>query len=242
MQDDLINMMSRHLQLSPHAHDGSMPPTPHVSPQSVPITYITQHYHHSAHQASASDAQVSTALESAGINAAALLPTQITLFRHAEPEQQQRLIELWRIAPPTPGNQMLPEEMNNWPQTSMEKEEAAARYRYDTERDKLKNLSALPEFNNRIHAEPYIVNGYGELPNVNAVVAPSEFQSSEQQNAEYRPCKDPVYNSSSREWWSLDEQPMEHQYGLLQAMMYGNPTDQWSVNATRREDEDEEML
>jgi hypothetical protein len=240
MQDDLINMMSRHLQLSPQVHNGSMPPTPQVSPHSAPITYITQHYHHSAHQASTTESQVSTVLEAAGINAAALLPTQITLFRNAEAEQKDRLIELWRIAPPTPGNQMLPGDMNNWPQTTMEKEEEAARYRYENERDKLKNLTNLPGFEARMQAEPYIVDGYGELPNASNADVPSTYRSAEQQQR----LKDPVYNNTSREWWSLDDQPMEHQYGLLQAMMYGNPIDHWRLggHVTRREDEDEEML
>lgn len=239
MQDDLVTMMSRHLQLNPvqHQQDSSMPPTPQVSPHPGPVTYITQHYHHSAHQASTSDSQVSSTLENAGINAAALLPTQLSLFSNAEPEQKQRLIELWRISPPTPGNQMLSSDMGNWPQTSMEKEEAAARHRWEIEQEGLKNLTAFPGYENRNHAEPYIVSGYNDLPNINGVTAPTEFASTEQAGSEYRRCKDPVYNS--REWWSVDDQPMEHQYGLLQHMMYGNA---FEYASKTREDEDEEML
>lgn len=215
-----------------------MPPTPQVSPQPAPITYITQHYHHSAHQASTSDSQVSSTLESAGINAAALLPSQLALFKNAEPEQKQRLIELWRISPPTPGNQMLPGDMGNWPQTSMETEEEAARHRWESEQERLKNLCALPGFDTRNHAEPYIVNGYSDLPNVNGVTAPTERAITDQTSSEYRRCKDPVYNS--REWWNMDDQPMEHQYGLLQQMMYGNAFEY--VGIKMHEDEDEEML
>ncbi len=108
----------------------------------------------------------------------------------------------------------------------MEKEEEAARQRWDqNEREKLKNLCALPGYDNRNTAEPYIVSGYVERP------PPSEEQ---------RRCKDPVYNS--REWWHLsDDEPMEHQYGLLQHMMYGNGVE-YNVTSVRHEDEDEEML
>jgi hypothetical protein len=241
MQDDLVSMMSRHLQLSPtqQHHEGSMPPTPQVSPQPAPITYITQHYHHSAHQASTNDSQASSELEKAGINAAALLPTQLALFKNAESEQKSRLIELWRISPPTYGNQMMASDMDNWPQTSMEKEEMAARHRWEeSEREKLKNLCALPGYDDR---EPYIVSGYNNLPNINGVIAPGEFASPHPQQAseEYKRCKDPVYNS--REWWQLsDEEPMEHQYGMLQQMMFGNGIEYGASN--RHRDEDEEML
>lgn len=240
MQDDLVNMMSRHLQLNPVQHqDSSMPPTPQVSPQPGPITYITQHYHHSAHQASTSDSQVSSILENAGINAAALLPTQLSLFSNAQPEQQQRLVELWRISPPTPGHQMMPNDMGNWPQTSMEKEEEAARHRWEKEREGLKNLTAFPAYDNRNHAEPYIMNGYSDS-NINGVTARTEFNGMDQNGGEYRRCKDPVYNS--REWWSMDDQPMEHQYGLLQHMMYGNMNAFEYSNNKPPEDDDEEML
>jgi hypothetical protein len=242
MQDDLVNMMSRHLQLNPaqQHQDASMPPTPQVSPQSAPVAYITQHYHHSAHQASTSDTQVSTALEEAGINAAALLPTQLSLFRNAGPEQRQRLIELWRIAPPAYGNQLIPGDMSNWPQTSMEQEEEAARYRWEeSERERLKNLCALPGYDSRTQAEPYIVSGYNNLPNINGVTAPSEFANTPQQNPEYKRSNDPVYKN--KEWWILsDEEPMEHQYGMLQQMMYGNGIEYGT--SSRHADEDEEML
>ena len=224
MQDDLVNMMSRHLQLNAvQQQDASMPATPQVSPQPAPITYITQHYHHSSHQAS-TDSQASSDLEKAGINASALLPTQLALFQNADLEQKQRLVELWRIAPPTFGNQMLASDMICWPQTSMEKEEEAARHRWEAiERDKLKNLCALPGYDNR---EPYIVGGY---ENMHATQASDEYKQS----------KDPVYNRS-REWWEMsDQEPMEHQYGMLQSMMYGNGIE---YVQPPKHDEDEEML
>jgi len=243
MQDELVSMMSRQLQLHPlqHQQDLSMPPTPQVSPQTAPITYITQHYHHSAHQASTNDSQVSSDLENAGINAMALLPTQLVLFRNGDQEQKQRLVELWRIAPPMYGKQMQPEDMTDWPQTSMEKEEAAARQRWEeSERERLKNLCALPGYDQRTNAEPYIVSGYNDQSNTNGLGHPSASVHSEQPTEESRRCKDPVYNS--REWWHLSaDEPMEHQYGMLQQMMYGNGVE-YNVTSTRQDDEDEEML
>src|ERR1700709_2176091 len=142
MQDELINMMTRNLQLSPLQHDMSQPPTPQVVPQTTPITYITQHYHHSGHQVP-NDLPASTVLEQAGINASALFPSQLQLFKNAGPEQRSRLIELWQISPPTYGNQMHPDHLENWPETSVEREEEAAKYRLQVaEQEKLKNLCA----------------------------------------------------------------------------------------------------
>ena len=237
MQDELVTMMSQHMHLNPiQDNDASMPPTPHVSPQPAPITYITQHYHHSGHQVPA-DVQASSVLEAAGIDASALLPSQIGLFKNADDEQRQRLVELWRIAPPTPGNQLPGVQMGNWPQTSMEQEEEGARQRWETaERERLKNLCALPGYDSRRQAEPYIVSLYNQVPNANGVTAPPEPNSAKQHEPEYQHCKDPVYNS--REWWQMsEEEPMEHQYGMLQAMMYGN-----GIEYPSAREEDEEML
>jgi hypothetical protein len=238
MQDELVSMMSRHMHLTPvQAQDSSMPATPQVSPQAGPITYITQHYHHSGHHVPV-DTSASAVLVAAGVNASVLLPSQLSLFKHADDEQKQRLIELWRISPPTPGKQVSDGEMGNWPQTSMEQEEVAARQRWEEmERERLKNLCALPGYDNRAQAEPYIVSLYNQLPNPNVVVAQTEMNHVEKEE-EYKHCKDPVYNS--REWWHMsDQEPMEHQYGMLQAMMYGNGIE---YAQPARVDVDEEML
>ena len=237
MQDDLIHMMTRNLQLSPmqHHQDMSMPPTPQVVPQAAPITYITQHYHHSNHQVQPSDVPVSSILEQLGINASALLPSQLQLFKNADAEQRQRLVELWQIAPPTYGNQMHPDNLGNWPQTDMETEEEAARYRLHlVEQERLKNLSVLLQPDHR-SAEPYVVNGYDSLPNINGVTAPTEHGSGLQKEENYKQSNDPAYNS--REWWHLaDDEPMEHQYGMLQAYAF-----QVDYTAGRRNDGDAEM-
>ncbi|EXJ65017.1 hypothetical protein A1O7_01356 [Cladophialophora yegresii CBS 114405] len=233
MQDDLINMMTRNLQLSAPQNDVSMPSTPQVVPQSAPITYITQHYHHSAHQAP-NDAPVSTFLERANINMSALLPSQLQLFQNADPEQRARLIELWQIAPPTHGSQMHPDHFSNWPETSIEREEEAAKYRMQMfEQEKLKNLCAFPGYDTKHNAEPYIVHGYEAYPNSNGV---TDLGTAMMQPEEYTKSTDPVYNS--REWWHLaDEEPIEHQYGMLQ-QMWGYGID---YSAAKRSDGDSEM-
>lgn len=227
MQDDLVNMMTRNLQLSPpqHQHDMSMPPTPQAVPQVAPIAYITQHYHHSAHQVLPLDLPVSTVLEQSGINASALFPSQLQLFKNADPGQRMRLIDLWQIAPPGYGNQMHPNDLGNWPQTSMGQEEEAAKYRLQTlEQERLKNLCALPGPEART-AEPYILQCYDALPNISGDTAPAEYGSKSTVVREdvYNQSNDPAFDS--REWWHLsDEEPIEHQYGMLQ-QMYGYQLD-----------------
>lgn len=63
------------------------------------------------------------------IDPSALLPNQIDLFLNADYEQRLRLLELWRIAPPSyPLDQHL---QGQWMATNMEKEENEARLRYE---------------------------------------------------------------------------------------------------------------
>lgn len=205
MQDDLASMMARNLHLGsmqPPVHDMSMPPTPQVVPQPTPITYISQHYHHSSHLAPSTpsdEVPASTILREAGVDSDALLPSQLQLFKNAESEQKQRLIELWKFFPPTYGEQLSARDMGNWPQTSMEQEEQAARERWEKqEQERLQNLSTLPTNDTKPQAEPYMANGY-------------------EPNNTYKQSNDPAYQS--REWWTLtDDEPMEHQYGMLQQL------------------------
>lgn len=211
MQDDLSELMARNMHLGSMqtpVHNLSTPPTPQVVPQTAPITYISQHYHHSAHVAPAivnDETPVSTYLRDNGVNADVLLPSQLQLFKNAQPEQRDRLMELWRIAPPTYGDQLVSRDMGNWPQTSFEMEEEAARQRWENaEQERLKNLTALPSQSN---AEPYMKEGYDANMD-------EEDTASHQQ----RQATDPAYDRG-REWWHMSEsEPMEHQYGMLQEM------------------------
>lgn len=219
MQDELADMMTRNMHLGRPPAEISNPPTPQVAPQAAPITYISQHYHHSAHIAPAveEEAQASTILKSVGVNADALLPSQLQLFKNADNEQKERLVELWRIAPPAHGNQVTRNQIyTNWPPTSMEAEETAARERWEKqEQEKLRNLSVLPSQEKRDAAEPYMETGYEYAMRM-------EMEANEQNQ---RPATDPVHNRE-REWWQMgDQERMENQYGMLQAYgaagMYG---------------------
>ena len=239
MQDELSDLMTRNMQLNPHGSQPPpemyTPPTPAFDPQPTPITYITQHYHHSSHQVPPTppEIQPSQILAAAGIDADVLFPSQLNLFKNAQPDQQLRLIELWRIAPPTYGQQMLNKNLGNWPQTTLDQEEQAAKHRWD----RMSEQERQHTMNTRQNAEPYMANGYQNLPNINGMTAPTEYQQSEMSGTkDYNRAFDPLYDS--RQWWevNLGSQPMEHQYGLLEQMRsegYG---------AMLREGDDTEML
>lgn len=69
------------------------------------------------------------ALRQHSVEPSALLPNQIHLFLNADYEQRLRLLELWRIAPPS---YPLEEHLNGtWISTSLEREETLARARYE---------------------------------------------------------------------------------------------------------------
>lgn len=211
MQDELVNMMTSnlHLDANHRQHDVSMPPTPQVVPQMTPMTYITQHYHHSGHQAAAvTDDSAFATLANAGIDTSVLSPSQLQLYKHALPEQQQRLLELWRIAPPTPSD--LAKDVDNWPQTSMNQEEEAAQYRWDImEKRRMNTTSNITPTEIKMNAEPYIVTGYDGLAH------PSMESSTDTEDKA---------GGHGREWWNLsDNEPIEHQYGLLQYMLQSYP-------------------
>ena len=65
------------------------------------------------------------------IEPSALLPAQIHLFANADYEQRLRLLELWRIAPPSYPLEQHLQQQNRWENTSVEREEAEARVRYE---------------------------------------------------------------------------------------------------------------
>lgn len=218
-------MAGFNIDIRNQSHDVSMPPTPEVVPQHTPIAYITQHYTHSAHiPQQYSETSVSDALSAAGVNASALLPSQIQLFRHAQPDQQARLIELWRIAPPTSVTQSLAKHLGNWPSTSFEIEEEAAKARWQlAEQQRIKSLCAP-----QVLAEPYILNGYQNLAYINEVNSPIQHTESEQKNHVAGPGE-----KMEREWWQMENQPMELQYGMLQQMR---------MQGLQLDTQDEEML
>lgn len=100
------------------------PNTAHVRAESEPSRSPPPPYH----EALMPEAMAET-LRQHSIDPSALLPNQINLFLNADYEQRLRLLELWRISPPSyPLDQHL---QGQWSATNMEKEETEARMRYE---------------------------------------------------------------------------------------------------------------
>jgi hypothetical protein len=223
MQEELASLMNQRLNLNNNVMIHSQPELPPTPPQrdvQPQMTYITQHYHHSAHQAAPTppveQISVNEVLARHGIDANVLFPSQVNLFKHAQPDQQLRLIELWTIAPPGYGNQLLARDLVNWPQTSMQQEEEAAQSRYMRMQKETPTGQSSPEM--RHNAEPYIVRGYETLPDsTNIPALPPRTR-------DYNRALDPAYQS--REWWLHESQPIEHQYGAVQQMLQFQDQDQ----------------
>ncbi|KAK3677705.1 hypothetical protein LTR78_002555 [Recurvomyces mirabilis] len=120
--------------------------------EEAPIAYISTHYTPTAHlrpdttsdEPSRSppppynddglhmpEAMAQT-LRDHSINPSTLLPNQIQLFANADYEQRLRLLELWRIAPPSyPMEQFSRGQTGEWAPTSVQQEEDEARMRYE---------------------------------------------------------------------------------------------------------------
>lgn len=186
MQDELANLFDQQLSMR------SLPPQP--EPQ--PITYISQHYHHSTHVVSAPTYELAPPspvddsmpgimeiLWQHGVDPGSLTPSQLDLFKHADIEQKQRLVQTWQLYSRSSG-EMAQDQANSAAQPE------------DLEMD----LS-------REDAEPYMQTGYetNNLPTEPTTGRP------------YNPAKDPVYNS--RQWWERVQMgPMESQYGAFEEM------------------------
>jgi hypothetical protein len=131
MQDDLVALFGRQMSVQAVSQAASCqeatPPTPNPSPSHNPATSpsvysITQHYHHSSHQAflgtasnqsptflkleNGPDNSAEEVLMRHNVDPAFLSPSQLTLFRQAGSDQKARLIELWQISPSGIGNPM----------------------------------------------------------------------------------------------------------------------------------------
>ncbi|KYG49308.1 hypothetical protein M433DRAFT_328437 [Acidomyces richmondensis BFW] len=238
--DELAQLFAQSMQLSHTAqqtvqqqHHLQSQPAEHTDEKvdKEPVHYISSHYTQTAHirpdttsepsrsppppyhEALMPEAMVET-LRQHSIDPSALLPNQIHLFQNADYEQRLRLLELWRIAPPS-----YPLETHlmsgKWTPTSVEREEAdaraspirdagepawppAARMRAASIASKQQFRVEAPE------AEPYIVNGYHAMQPARNV--------------------DPVYAAAAGLWQApsyahaVQEQSaaMENQYGMYE--------------------------
>lgn len=233
-------------------------PVPEIS--SSPITYsISAHYTHSAHiprqptqavdqqqgqepQRRASEppqsehAALETIFVQNGLNCSVFAPSQAELFRTSEEHQRQRLLEIWKAAPPT-------SELDNpsvaWSTTTLEQEEQWAKMRYE----RLPSTQTQPQqttmsldgtqvqssdscWVSTSPAEPYMMSGYEEL-----MRRDQERQAAAKRAKEsfspygssvghrYSHSTDPVYMNTASDW--QQQMQMENQYGSFQQNQFG---------------------
>ncbi|EEP82960.1 predicted protein [Uncinocarpus reesii 1704] len=211
-----------------------------------PIAYsITQHYHHSSHQAMDSqrpklDVQRTPVqarpsimenmppneiLARHNINPGTLLPSQLTLFEQADIDQKARLLELWQISPSTFGN-ISSLQASNSAVTSAAHNQGCNKYDATNETPDFQSDITMDEDSadsyDMHHAEPYVVSGY-------EVLARREYDASAQPQSElsvlpinpptdvYKASTDPAYKKE--DWWQSSE-PVEHQYGAFEMKNY----------------------
>jgi hypothetical protein len=166
-------------------------------PQSQPITYISQHYTHSSHVVpKTQSAPVSTHIGTSELEAiflrnsidpTLLFPSQITLFQNADNDQRLRLLELWRISPPSYGSHALAQELYDWPPTSLQQEETMAKLRYERmmeekERQETNNIVAAEIHNHNQVMDESMDHESAAVRAVPAFLSPSPEEN--RQNAE----------------------------------------------------------
>lgn len=162
--DELAELFRQNMQVSQQVlrqqqHTQSDPSTEQISSwvaekqrqqDEQRIHYTSTHYTPTAHvQPIASSSQRPQAeigydtpeamahlLRQHGIDPCALLPNQCHLFEHADGAQRQRLLELWKVAPPSyPLDNHL--STGTWISTSMERETELARMRYEQQQHQI---------------------------------------------------------------------------------------------------------
>ncbi|KAF3361099.1 Coiled-coil domain-containing protein [Verticillium dahliae VDG1] len=155
-----------------------------------------------------------------GVNPAVLSPSQIQLFRISEMPQKERLVELWRVAPPTSNDD---NPALAWTSTTVEQEELWARLRYE------RMIEAERQTAN---VEPYMMSGYEELmrrENERQAPKPKDVYSPYGSSVgSYSQATDPVYKSTGQDWSRLQQEQqlqmqMENQYGSYQQQQFGGP-------------------
>jgi hypothetical protein len=167
---------------------------------------------------SLSDNDIATLLVQHGIDPHTLFPSQVSLFRNADVEQQQRLLELWRISPPNLGAYDIAKEQASWLETTMAREEEVARLRYERavieaqgigspHQQEISRPSSAPAGSTTTgNAEPYMMSGY-------ELLAQREYErSAGAQNGGYNQATDPVYNNQQG-----GIESMENGYGAFAA-------------------------
>lgn len=226
------------------------------------IHYVSGHYTHTSHVRLDTTSELSASppppyrealmpeamaelLRQHSIDPSALLPNQAHLFANADHEQRQRLVELWRIAPPS---YPLEAHLSGTLQaTSVEQEQAEARVRYE------QNLQARPYPPEEHMLDTTIVEPISPIreagepawppaarmraASIAAKLAQSQAQQlqaepyivSGYQSGQHAQAVDPVYAAAAGLWQApsyaaavqehQQQQPsaaMEHQYGMYE--------------------------
>lgn len=230
-QEDLATLFSRNLILD----SSSAPPPEDVNiqePQNRPqsITYISQHYHHSAHLTSKPQkSDIDRLLSDNNIDPLVLSPPQVELFTNADGSQRNRLMELWRISPPNNETSEFFRGDGIWRDTSIAEEEQMAQMRYEsfTRGDSINvqdDSAAVQAVSDRLmehtapdlgrDAEPYVLSGYEML-------ARQEYEEKERslkESSRYNQATDPVFKGAPGLWEKPAVQDMENQYGAFEQM------------------------
>jgi len=205
-QDELAQLFAHTMQLSQHAHAHErvddlaaperMRQTQEIENQQLnePIHYVSAHYTHTAHvrvgdsRSEPSRSPPPPYHEMAMPNAMAdllrhhcvdpfsLIPAQIDLFISAGDEQRSRLLELWRIAPPS-------YPLDNRAQPGYWEQADKGKGRYEQyARPRSASIAPKSETSHDSDAEPYIVNGYEADQSLHAVdpvyaAVPAQWQA-----------------------------------------------------------------
>jgi hypothetical protein len=223
-QDELTRLFSANMTLSQTQAPPVQPvQQPEPEPEHAPkqIVYASQHYTHSHHVPvrCTSEPSLKTQLNESDLEAvflrnsidpSMLFPSQIDLFKNADDDQRLRLLELWRISPPS-GRQGHPagtdynmsRQLYDWPPTSLAQEEAMAKLRYERQQaEDAAQQQQQQEMEQGIavaSAEPYMSSGY-------EMMAQREYQESARaqdalkETNKYNQATDPVYNSGNGLW------------------------------------------
>ncbi|KAI4949781.1 hypothetical protein J4E86_007735 [Alternaria arbusti] len=249
-QDELTRLFSANMNLSQGNPQPMQPQMQQEQPaqqqqqqEEAPkqIVYASQHYTHSYHvpTRSTSEPALKTHIESSdlaavllrnSIDPSLLFPSQIDLFQNADDDQRLRLLELWRISPPS-GRQGHPagvdynmsRQLYDWPPTSLAQEEAMAKLRYERQQAESAQQEAIQQHQQQLDqsmaaasAEPYMASGY-------EMMARREYEEScrgenaLKESTKYNQATDPVYNNTgSNGLWQKNVgsvADMENTYG-----------------------------
>jgi len=232
--------------------------------EETPIHYISSHYNHSYHvrhdtlsEPSRSPpppyyetmltTHMAQTFRNHSIDPSTLLPNQLHLYANADLDQRLRLLELWRISPPSYSHSAEEQLHGAQNPTNLAQEELSARQRYEAQhpshfdthieppritpirqagepawppaaRMRAASIaSSKPSAHQMSDAEPYIMDGYQSGGN------PPQFQSASS--------IEPVYAASSGLWPGQEQQQqggIEEQYGAF--MQIRNHADWEAMN------------